>query len=218
MAELRTEEEQVEAIKQWWNENGKSTLLAIVIAAAAVFGWKGWQQQQQATAEEASALYQNMIQAGTVKSDQSLSEENLKTAQHMANTLKSDFADSVYAAYAALWLAKQAVDTAQLDAAESELRWALEQNPEASLSKVIELRLARVLLEQGDIESALAELKKVTTETHQAIYYETEGDIHLAMGLQKAARESYLKARVAAKSNPSPVVGLKLDDLAATEE
>ena len=44
MAELRTEEEQVEALKSWWKENGKSLIMGVVIAVAAVFGWRGWNQ------------------------------------------------------------------------------------------------------------------------------------------------------------------------------
>ena len=63
MAELRTEEEQVQALKNWWNENGKSLLLWIAVALAAVFGWKGWQQQQAVEAENASVLYQNLLDA-----------------------------------------------------------------------------------------------------------------------------------------------------------
>ena len=38
MAELRTEEEQLEAIKRWWKENGTSLLAGAVLAAAGVFG------------------------------------------------------------------------------------------------------------------------------------------------------------------------------------
>ena len=46
METFRTEEEQVEAIKRWWQENGKSTVLGVAIAMAAVFGWRGWNDYQ----------------------------------------------------------------------------------------------------------------------------------------------------------------------------
>ena len=42
MAELRTEEEQLEAIKRWWKENGTSLIAGVAIAAAGVFGWNAW--------------------------------------------------------------------------------------------------------------------------------------------------------------------------------
>ncbi len=43
MSEMRTEEEQVEALKDWWKENGRSLLLGVALALAIVFGWKGWE-------------------------------------------------------------------------------------------------------------------------------------------------------------------------------
>jgi len=43
MAELRTDEEQVEAIKQWWKNNGSSLLIGIGAALAIAFGWQAWQ-------------------------------------------------------------------------------------------------------------------------------------------------------------------------------
>ena len=35
---MRTEEEQVEALKRWWQENGKTLLLTLAVALALVFG------------------------------------------------------------------------------------------------------------------------------------------------------------------------------------
>ena len=61
MAELRTEEEQVEALKSWWKENGKSLIMGVVIAVAAVFGWRGWNQYQDDFAANASAMYESIL-------------------------------------------------------------------------------------------------------------------------------------------------------------
>ena len=63
MEAFRTEEEQVEAIKRWWDENGKSTIAAIVLALAAGFGWQGWQGYQVDQRQAASDVYQAMLQA-----------------------------------------------------------------------------------------------------------------------------------------------------------
>ena len=38
MESYRTEEEQVEALKRWWDENGRSTMTAVVLALVAGFG------------------------------------------------------------------------------------------------------------------------------------------------------------------------------------
>ena len=38
----KTEEEQVEAIKKWWQENGKSIIAGVVIGITAIFGWRAY--------------------------------------------------------------------------------------------------------------------------------------------------------------------------------
>jgi predicted negative regulator of RcsB-dependent stress response len=37
--DIKTEEEQIAAIKNWWKENGNSLLMAVVAAIAIIFGW-----------------------------------------------------------------------------------------------------------------------------------------------------------------------------------
>ena len=46
MAELLTEEEQVEQLKKWWKENGLSIVGGVVVGLALVFGWRSWQHHQ----------------------------------------------------------------------------------------------------------------------------------------------------------------------------
>ncbi len=124
METYRTEEEQVEAIKHWWRENGKSTVLGVAIALSLVFGWRGWNNYQADRAAEASVLYENLLQAdAAVQSNGSKRE----TAEHLAKTLKDGFAGHSYAQYAALIQAKYAVNDGDYDAAEAELNWVLAQ-------------------------------------------------------------------------------------------
>ena len=42
MADHITEEEQIEALKRWWDENGKQVVLAIVLTVGGYFGWQAW--------------------------------------------------------------------------------------------------------------------------------------------------------------------------------
>ncbi|HID00266.1 MAG TPA: tetratricopeptide repeat protein, partial [Piscirickettsiaceae bacterium] len=39
MSRYETDEEQWEAIKQWWKENGKLIVLAAIVGVGAVTGW-----------------------------------------------------------------------------------------------------------------------------------------------------------------------------------
>ena len=53
----RTEEEQVEALKRWFRDNGRSLVTAILIALILVFGFRYWQDSQLRQREAASAQY-----------------------------------------------------------------------------------------------------------------------------------------------------------------
>ena len=113
-----TEEQQIEAIKKWWQTNGNSVLIGIVLAIAAVFGYQSWTQSQQENSEAAAVLYGQVIEAATA-ADQNRMQGNteelegqLATLNHLGEQLKTDFSDSEYAVFGALMLAKEAVNRA----------------------------------------------------------------------------------------------------------
>ena len=41
MAENETEEQQIDAIKEWWNKNGNAVIVGAVLGIGALVGWKG---------------------------------------------------------------------------------------------------------------------------------------------------------------------------------
>ena len=63
MEVYRTEEEQIEAIKRWWKDNGNGILMGIGLAIALVFGWQSWQQNSRSKGEAASTLFNQMQDA-----------------------------------------------------------------------------------------------------------------------------------------------------------
>ncbi|HIQ40770.1 MAG TPA: tetratricopeptide repeat protein, partial [Sulfurivirga caldicuralii] len=58
MSRYETDEEQWEAIKQWWKENGKLIVLAAIVGVGAVTGWNMWQQNQYQKAVLASSTFE----------------------------------------------------------------------------------------------------------------------------------------------------------------
>ena len=60
MEGYRTDEEQVEHLKKWWEENGKSIIGGIALGLIAIFGWRGWQDHLVVQGENASDLYEQM--------------------------------------------------------------------------------------------------------------------------------------------------------------
>ncbi len=203
----KTEDEQVEAIRKWWQENGKSIILGVVVGLGAVFGWRTWQEHQIARAEAASGLYQDVLK--------SLRADNADEAKTPATEIVSSYGNTGYAVLARLVLAKLAVGADDTTAAADHLRKALEQNSEATLDLAIRLRLARVLTAREQYDEALAMLKVNDRGEYGPSYDELRGDILALQGDKQAAYESYQKALTAgrARSTDTSVLEMKMNDL-----
>jgi predicted negative regulator of RcsB-dependent stress response len=200
----RTEEEQLEALKRWWKENGRSIMIGVVLALAVGFGWQGWQKNQRAATENASLIYQQMLLA--------LSEEGSAAAERgrsLAEALRESHAGTTYSQFAALHLARMAVDAGELQEAEAELRGvAAEATVASDIQQVAQLRLARVLAAQGNIEQALALLGNAG-EDFTASYAMARGDILLQEGRSAEAFTAYEEAQ--AGLDPSMPVPVSLE-------
>lgn len=229
MEVYRTEEEQVEAIKRWWKDNGNGILMGIGLAIALVFGWQSWQQNTRAKGEEASVLFSQMQEASRalltmpatpVKEGEAPAENPQRvTFEHLAKQLKDEYAGSTYAVMAALMVARDKVDAGNAADAEKELRWALEQKPAEAISLIINLRLARVLAMKGELDNALALLEGIDPGAQKSTYEELRGDLYMAKGDVAKAREAYKAGLAAAaeSSNNRALLKTKLDDLAVAE-
>lgn len=217
MSEYLTEEEQLEALKRWWKENGKNTVAAVVVAVGGYFGFEFWQEQTRIAQEQASAKYQMLIEAVVTAPGEAASDAQLATAASLAKELKSEAGSSFYGQSAALFMAKVAVQASELDKAEAELKWVLEQEPEQSVALVTRQRLARVQSAAGRHDDALTTLSAVDAGSFAATYAETRGDILLRQGNSDAARGAYqlaLQLQSADGSAQGSALQAKLDDLA----
>ncbi|GHD47726.1 Putative negative regulator of RcsB-dependent stress response [Marinobacter persicus] len=208
MAELRTEEEQIQAIKDWWKRNGSSLLIGIGAALAIVFGWQGWQNHQAQQRAEAAKEFANLLNAASAGDDQ-------ETVSFVAQTLRNDYTDSAYAIYGNLVLARQQMMVSDdPEAAIESLDWALSQASDyPALTNVIRNRLARAQLAAGNHDAALATVDQAgASDAFGPIFSELRGDIQLAKGDRDAARQAYLQAREQGGQNSS-ILELKLSDL-----
>lgn len=218
MSEMRTEEEQVQAIKEWWKENGKSLLIGVGAAVAIVVGWKAWQQNEQRQAETASALYQNLVDAVLEISQKESDDASRSTALHLGNQLKDEFAGESYARLAALLMARVAVDSGDLSLAVAELDWVLANQPTESQKSVALIRKARLLAAQNDVDQALALLGQISSAAFKAQSEEVRGDLFVMKNELVSARQAYQAAITAAgASNNSALLQIKLDNLAGKE-
>lgn len=218
MEAYQTEEEQLEALKRWFRDNGRHLVTGVLLIAVTTFGIYSWQQRQAHRREAASIEYQNLLQAmHAVQTDSS--KERLATARHLADALKSDYESSIYAQFGALFKAELAVGAGDLANAEAELQWVLAHKPSAEMRALTQLRLARVLHAKGDDKAALAQLDEAKAGGYAGAYEQLKGDIALARGDSEAARAAYTRAQELEKKMSSPitdpVLEMKLRDLQA---
>ncbi len=181
-----TEQEQVEAIKKWWAENGRSVIAGLVLGIAAVAGvryWFHYQEQQSMAAGEIFARLQRAHDAGD--------SEGVLDA---GTRLVTEYAGTPYATLGAFAMARVRVDADNLEAAERHLRWALEHAPHEGLEHLARLRLGRVLLAAGRAGEALALVSGLEPGGYAPDYAELRGDILAAQGKADEARAAYDQA------------------------
>lgn len=208
-----TEEEQLAQIKEWWQRNGKPLLTGGALALVLVLGWQYWQQHQVNNAQNASALYQQLL-------DVSLDPSRTDAAEvaRLGNLLKKEFAGTHYAQYGSLFVAKVAVEGGRLDEAADELQGVVDKPADETLGELARQRLARVLAAQDKAEQALKLLEGEADKAFAASREELRGDLLVQLGRTDEAHAAYSKAK-AALSEEAAIGGLqlKLDDLARGE-
>ncbi|MCB1787720.1 MAG: tetratricopeptide repeat protein [Chromatiaceae bacterium] len=186
MSTYQTEEEQVEAIKKWWKENGKSVIGGVVLGFAVIGGWQGWQGWQRSQAEAASTLFDRMRLA--VQQDQP------NKAIEDGKQLIGEFGGSAYASFAALELAKLSYQQGEKAAARNHLQWVADSAPDPTIRELARLRLGRLLLDLADLDALQALLATPASDAFAGEFAELRGDLALARGDQTAAREAYQEA------------------------
>ncbi|MFY9179813.1 MAG: tetratricopeptide repeat protein [Venatoribacter sp.] len=214
MSELRTEEEQVEALRKWWKDNGTSVLLALVIGLAGYFGFNYWKSQQQAQVESAALLYNQLVQIAA-NPVPSAAEKQSMTA--IATELKTEYSGSAYADFGTLFLARFASDAGDFDSAAAELKALTENAKNAPVKYTAQARLAQILVQQEKFDDALALVKTVPDAAFAVQFEEVKGDALYRKGQLDEARAAYQRALEAAQTqgiNPQ-LLQRKIDSLTA---
>ncbi len=207
MSEYRSEEEQAEAVKKWWRENGLSIVTGVAIGILSIFGWRFYNSHTAQQAEAASTLYEQMLVASR--------ENDTENVRVYANRVLEDYKSSSYAIFATLMLAKLAAESGDLEQAETNLRWILDNNSQEEFNHVARLRLARVLIADDKLDQATKTLDISKTGEFSARYEELRGDIFVKQNKTEEARQAYQKALVnsAAAESGQSILQMKLDDL-----
>ena len=217
MNELRTEEEQVEALKKWWDENGKTLLLSVVVVAGGWFGWNSYQDNIRNTGEAASAVYAELVELSALPVAQQTDE--VKTdIQALIERLTSEFSSTNYANIARLFEARMAADAGDFDAAAEALKTAIATADDGAVKYTAQARLANVLIQLEQFDAALAQVAVVPDPAYLPQFAEARGDAYFRKGDHGAAVTAYTEARDAAQGagTNTQLLQRKIDSLAST--
>ncbi len=194
MAEHLTDEQQLESLKQWWKENGIQLVLVVALAVGGWYIWQQWQGNKKIKAEMGSLIYIEMMDIAAQAPLSTLPDERRETMVERSQVLKRDYANTQYAHYAGLLLAKLAVAEKRFDDAAEELQTVIDNTQGEELSYIARMRLARLEMGRKNYPQALQLLEGDTPPAILPSVAELRGDIHLFADNQPAARAAYQSA------------------------
>lgn len=214
MATHLTEEEQIEALKRWWKDYGTTVLIAAVLGFGGFFAWNLYQNHRVESASKASVVYEKFAAAVTEFEADPTEEQAARTKQ-LANDVIAHDASNLYADFAALYLAKLAVQNQDYAEAKNQLATVTKQGSNESVKELARLRLARVHAAAGEMDEALSILSAKPSPAYAAAYAEAKGDVLLSQKRLAEARTAYESALQAMGANQPMrrnLVQLKIDN------
>lgn len=213
MADHLQEEEQIDAIKQWWQENKVSVIGAIVLTLGGSFGWSQYQDYTSATAIAAADTYDEILL-------ERASGESVDQLAMLADTIRDENGSIAFAEFAALQVAAAAAEEGDFEQAQIELEKVMAGvEVDSTLGQLAQLRLAKVKAALGQEEAAIAILE-LGSDSFPVSYAQVLGDIHLAAGREAAALEAYQTAKAASLmlGGQSGLIDLKVSGLSLRTE
>ena len=202
--DYESEDQQIEALKRWWDENGKSLIIGVVVGVAAIFGFREYSAHQLGQSQLASDLY-NVVNVQV--------SQDAFTDVNKLEQLKTDFPGTPYAALAGLAVASYEYRKGNVDAAIAELQW-VETNTEVEETlHLARVRLATIYLSEKQYDKARPIVQQSYPAAFAGRYEELKGDLYAAEGNIEEAIAAYDRAIASAGLNMSPLLQLKRRNL-----
>jgi len=176
--DLFDEHEQGQRVQRWLRDNGIGIIGGVALAVAIVGGWQWWQNQRLNALHEAYQRYQTV--------SNHLLVNDLEQATSQTEALLQDKA-GIYADLAALELAQAQVQAQRYEEAITTLQ---SIRAKEAFKPLVEQRLARLFIETGKADQALALLEALD----DAISLDIRADAQFAQNQFTAARQLYQQA------------------------
>lgn len=208
MEEYLSEKEQWEQIKAWLRDNGLWIIAGVAVGAAALGGWRWYQDHVDNFGVQAAGKYTQVLEA--------IARGDRTQGFMLLGELERDYSSSPYVDQGKLMAARIYVDSGELDKAVSELQQVAEHSKDSELALLARMRLARVQIAQNKADAALATLNGLKPGAFEPRYHEIMGDAYYAKGNKAGALKEYLKAKIGDfGGSDSQQLDLKISDLSA---
>ena len=180
------EQEQVEALKAWWRENGKWLLWTLVLTLAGIAAIQGWKSYKSNQAMAAATLFAEL--------EKQADSRDPKRVNDAAEAVINNYGSSAYAPRAALLVAQVNLQIKDKARARTQLQWVIQHTSEESLKSVARLNLVNVLLDEKNFAEALELLNAPHPDSFDGLYADLKGDVLGAQGKTEEARAAYQQA------------------------
>ncbi|WP_441002042.1 YfgM family protein [Pseudocolwellia agarivorans] len=200
-----TEEQQVDAIKSYWNKNGNMIIAGIVLGLSGFVGFNYYKDAQLEKELATSDAYQALVESIEIKPEGFIAA---------GEKFIADNKESTYSGLTALSLAKKAASHQDWSQVEKYLITAIESSKDEGIKAIATLRLARVQIQLDKVDAALTTLSAPLPSSFKSAIEEIKGDAYLLQDKKDLARTSYQDAIAATAGAASQSLQMKLDDLA----
>lgn len=186
MDEFLSEKEQIQYIREWWQENRSYILTALIIVIGGITGNNAWKSSIIEKQLSASSLYESLAVE--------ISENNLEAGEIITDQISEDYSDTVYYEKAKLAMAYFYMSQSRDEDAANSLRSILSKSSDSELSLIAEMRLAKIMLYQKKYQEVIDMLKGNTGHAFETKYSELLGDAYFGIEEFDKAEFAYMAA------------------------
>lgn len=207
------EQEQLDALKAFWETWGNLITWVLIAVLAAYAAWNGWNYWQRRQGTLASALYGEI--------ERSAEAGDVAHVERALADLRERYGSTTYAGYGALLAAKVLHDKDKDQEAQAALAWVADKGPNDGLRAIARLRLAALQLDAKTPDAALETLSASFPPAFAPLAADLRGDVLLQQGKRSEAAAEFGKAYQglgADRADYRRLVGIKLNSLGVDPE